>query len=128
MSSRVGGKCDSISESDSLSLSLCLSLSLSLSPPSLSLSLSLSLSPPLSLSLSLSLSVSTYIYSTVGRRGSRAPPLNLFLISASIRNKMRRNRKSMLTDHPHVPRTPFGRLTPPSGDLGANTRTHLQCF
>ena len=43
---------------------------------------------------------------------------NQFLISASICKKMRRNRKSMLTDRPDVPRTPFGRLKPPNRVFG----------
>ena len=56
--------------------------------------------------------------STVGRRGYRAPPWNQFLISASVREKMRRNRKSMLTVHSDVPRTPFGRFKPSNRGFG----------
>ena len=39
---------------------------------------------------------------------------------------MRRNRISMLTDRPDVPRTPFGRLKPPNGVYWGDIRTCLQ--
>ena len=39
------------------------------------------------------------------------PEINFQSVSIYVK-KMRRNRKSMLTDRPDVPRTPFGRLKP----------------
>ena len=39
---------------------------------------------------------------------------------------MRRNRQSMLTGRPDVPRTPFGRLKPINGVFVGDTKTRLQ--
>ena len=56
------------------------------------------------------------------------PTETQFIISASIRKTMRRNRKSMLTDGSDVPHTHLGRLKPRLGFSGADTRTRLQLF
>ena len=54
------------------------------------------------------------------------PPEIIFYSVPLDVNKMRRNRISMFTDRPDVPHTLLGRLKPPNGFLGADTRTRLQ--